>query len=107
MPKIASEVFTIGNPEGLEKSYSKGEVSAYRMNYNFIQMTTPINHGSSGGPLFNNKGEVVGITSGTFKELSYVYDLDGKISGVTENGGQGSMYKAINILNLGFEKYVK
>ena len=106
MPKVASEVFTIGNPDGLEKSFSKGEISAYRVKYNFIQTTTPIDHGSSGGPLINPKGEVIGITSGTFKDLSPVYNLRGEIIGYTENGGQGSLYKAINVVNLGFLKYV-
>jgi S1-C subfamily serine protease len=64
-------------------------------------------NGSSGGPLFNSKGEVVGITSGTFNSGSNVYDLKGNVIGWTENGGQGNLYKAINILALKLDKYVK
>jgi thiol-disulfide isomerase/thioredoxin len=107
IPRVASEVFAIGNPEGLTKSFSRGEISAYRLNYTYLQTTTAITHGSSGGPLFNSKGEVVGITSGTFNNGSYVYDLQGNVIGRTENGGQGSLYKAINILGLKLDRFVK
>jgi len=107
LPKVAAPVFTIGNPQALEKSFSKGEISSYRFKYQFLQTTTPISHGSSGGPLMNSDGEVVGITQGTFKEMSKVYDSNGNIIGFTENGGQGNLYRAINILPLNLLKYVK
>lgn len=63
-PEIGEKVFAIGNPEGLEKTLSDGIVSAFRGDEDeLIQITVPITHGSSGGPLFNMSGEVVGITS--------------------------------------------
>jgi len=60
------EVFAIGNPLGLERSVSQGIVSTRNRNFSglvFIQTTTQINPGNSGGPLFNMKGEVVGVTN--------------------------------------------
>ena len=69
-PDIGDDVFAIGNPRGLESTLSKGIVSSYRENNCLIQTTTEITHGSSGGPLLNMKGEVVGITTGGFGEAN-------------------------------------
>lgn len=64
--KEGDEVFAIGNPLGLERSVSQGIISTRNRNFNgmtFIQTTTEINPGNSGGPLFNLRGEVVGVTN--------------------------------------------
>lgn len=60
------EVFAIGNPLGLERSVSQGIISTRNRNFNgmvFLQTTAEINPGNSGGPLFNLRGEVVGVTN--------------------------------------------
>lgn len=59
------EVFTMSNPKGLEYSLSKGEISSIRTEYNnqMIQFTAPASPGSSGSPLLNNKGQLIGIVS--------------------------------------------
>lgn len=57
-------VFAIGNPLGLERSVSEGIVSTRNRNMDgivYIQTTAQINPGNSGGPLFNARGEVVGV----------------------------------------------
>lgn len=64
MSKIGENVFTIGNPGGLTQTLSTGIISGYRDQNNFIQTTTPITFGSSGGPLFNEQGQVIGVTTG-------------------------------------------
>jgi len=59
-------VFAIGNPLGLERTVSEGIVSTTQRNFGgqlFVQTTAPINPGNSGGPLFNLRGEVVGVTN--------------------------------------------
>ena len=59
-------VYAIGNPQGLENSMSAGIISAaYRVvnDTDYIQVTTPISSGSSGGALINTRGELIGITS--------------------------------------------
>jgi serine protease Do len=64
--KEGDEVFAIGNPLGLERSVSRGIVSTRNRNFQgltYIQTTAQINPGNSGGPLFNARGEVVGVTN--------------------------------------------
>ncbi|MCR4771969.1 MAG: trypsin-like peptidase domain-containing protein [Oscillospiraceae bacterium] len=58
-------VYAVGSPYGLQNTISDGIVSATsRPDYKgYIQTTTPISSGSSGGALFNGKGEVIGITT--------------------------------------------
>jgi len=63
---VGEEVFAIGNPIGLERSLSRGVISTARRNQDgigYIQTTTEINPGNSGGPLFNSRGEVIGVTN--------------------------------------------
>jgi serine protease Do len=63
-------VFAVGNPLGLERSVSQGIVSTRNRNFEglvYIQTDTAINPGNSGGPLFNLRGEVVGVTNMGFR----------------------------------------
>jgi serine protease Do len=58
--------FAIGNPLGLTRTVSQGIVSNTHRDYDgrlYIQTTTDINPGNSGGPLFNLRGQVIGVTS--------------------------------------------
>ena len=60
------EVFAIGNPLGLERSVSQGIIGTRNRNFRglvYIQTTAEINPGNSGGPLFNTRGEVIGVTN--------------------------------------------
>jgi serine protease Do len=65
--QIAEPVFAIGNPLGVGLSVTSGIISALNRNImdtpydDFIQTDAAINHGNSGGPLFNRNGEVIGI----------------------------------------------
>jgi serine protease Do len=65
--QIADPVFAIGNPLGIGLSVSAGIISALNRNImdtpydDFIQTDAAINHGNSGGPLFNRAGEVIGV----------------------------------------------
>lgn len=65
LPEPGEDAVAIGNPQGLEHTVSVGVVSAYRQaeGYRLIQISVPISPGSSGGPLFNMEGKVIGITS--------------------------------------------
>ena len=59
-------VFAVGNPLGLERSVSQGIVSTKNRNFEglvYLQTDTAINPGNSGGPLFNLRGEVIGVTN--------------------------------------------
>lgn len=69
---VGQVVYVIGNPYGLQSTFSVGHISAFR-EFNrlydgtilaeFIQTDAAINSGNSGGPVFNSKGEVIGIAS--------------------------------------------
>jgi tetratricopeptide (TPR) repeat protein len=64
LPEEGESVFVIGNPLRLEGSISDGIVSAVREVPSLgevIQITAPISHGNSGSPLFNMKGQVIGV----------------------------------------------
>lgn len=70
LPTVGSAVYAIGNPQGLENTFSGGMVSGHREiknGFTAIQVTTPISKGSSGGPLLNAAGEVVGVTTAYLK----------------------------------------
>jgi serine protease Do len=65
-------VIAIGNPLGLGGTVTTGVVSALNRNIqetpfdDYIQIDAPINHGNSGGPLFNDRGELVGVNTAFF-----------------------------------------
>ncbi|HEX8843945.1 MAG TPA: trypsin-like peptidase domain-containing protein [Pyrinomonadaceae bacterium] len=64
LPEEGENIFVIGNPLRLEGSVSNGIVSAVREVPSLgeiIQITAPISHGNSGSPLFNMKGQVIGV----------------------------------------------
>ena len=66
LPEEGEKIFVIGNPLKLEGSVSDGIVSAVRELPNIgkiIQITAPISHGNSGSPVYNLKGEVVGVVT--------------------------------------------
>lgn len=63
---VGDGVFAIGSPLGLERTVTEGILSTRTRPMGgelYLQTTTQINPGNSGGPLFNLRGEVVGITN--------------------------------------------
>lgn len=65
--EVGDQVVAIGNPMGLDLTFTSGIVENVRIDpakgYRFIQHQAPISPGSSGGPLLNMRGEVVGINT--------------------------------------------
>lgn len=63
--RVGERVISIGNPLGLEHTLTDGLVSARRMHHGrpMIQMSAPVSPGNSGGPVFNLRGEVIGVTT--------------------------------------------
>ena len=79
-PAVGAKVYAIGSPKGLENTFSSGEVSQWRTNY-LMQINVSIDFGSSGGALINERGQAVGITSGTLDaksnaNLNYAWSID-------------------------------
>jgi Flp pilus assembly protein TadD len=61
-------VLVIGNPEGLEGTVSDGIISAFRAGRTMIQITAPVSPGSSGSPVLDESGTVIGIATQVWKE---------------------------------------
>lgn len=66
--QVGDKAYAIGSPRGLENTFSSGEISQFREGGNLIQISVPIDHGSSGGALINEYGEAIGITCGGYDD---------------------------------------
>ena len=69
--EIGDTVYVAGNPKGfLEGTFSDGIISAIRGDSTSkrLQMTAPVSSGSSGGPVLNSTGEVIGVSFATFRD---------------------------------------
>ena len=65
LPEVGEEIAAIGNPKGLESTLSKGIVSGLREDDDDVvyQITAPISPGSSGGPILDEHGNVLGVST--------------------------------------------
>lgn len=69
--KVGETVYAVGNPRGLEGTFSQGNISSIRHDGNtmvrgkVLQITAPISPGSSGGAVLNSNGKVIGIAVAT------------------------------------------
>jgi S1-C subfamily serine protease len=69
--EVGEKVYVIGNPEGLENSVSDGLLSGIRetgKGYKLHQISAPISPGSSGSPVFNSQGKVIGVAASSIVE---------------------------------------
>ncbi|MCA8974287.1 MAG: trypsin-like peptidase domain-containing protein [Planctomycetes bacterium] len=67
---VGDTVYAIGAPIGLDRTVSSGIISVKNRTFQgrcHFQITVPINPGNSGGPLFNLRGEVVGVNSSGYQ----------------------------------------
>lgn len=70
--RVGQLVFAIGNPFGLQETVTAGIISAKGRrnvtdsNVEFLQTDAAVNHGNSGGPLINLRGEIIGINTAIF-----------------------------------------
>ena len=79
--EVGNTVFSIGSPLGLQNTLSQGLVSGIREmdGYRLFQMSAPISPGSSGGPVFDSNGEVIGIAVLTIEggqNLNFAIPID-------------------------------
>jgi tetratricopeptide (TPR) repeat protein len=75
--KVGETIYTIGAPSGLAGSLSNGLVSAFRQDEGqfMIQITAPIAPGSSGGPVLNSQGQVVGVATSKLKDGGFGFAM--------------------------------
>ena len=92
--EVGQQVFAVGNPQGLEGTFSQGIISGIRQvgADKLLQITAPISPGSSGGPVLNAGGDVIGVAAATFTNAqnlnfaipsNYVKHLAGNLQPVT------------------------
>ncbi len=67
--QVGDPAYAVGNPQGLEGTFSQGIVSSVREvgSNKLLQITAPISPGSSGGPVLNGVGDVIGVSVATFR----------------------------------------
>ena len=67
--QVGESVYAVGNPKGLEGTFSQGIVNSIRDigSDKLLQITAAISPGSSGGPVMNDKGEVIGVSVAKFR----------------------------------------
>ena len=93
-PEIGEKIYAIGNPKGLNGTFSEGIISGIRelATNKVLQITAPISPGSSGGPVLNSSGQVVGIAFASYSEgqnlnfaipVKYLIGLNSKMGTVT------------------------
>ena len=72
--EIGETVYAIGNPQRLELTVSDGLLSGKRSagELRLVQTTAPISPGSSGGGLFDSRGNLVGITTSTRRDAQNI-----------------------------------
>ncbi|MCM1004542.1 MAG: trypsin-like peptidase domain-containing protein [Candidatus Gastranaerophilales bacterium] len=73
--KVGQKVLAIGNPFGFNGTLTQGIISRIDYSKNRIQTDAAINPGSSGGPLLNKRGEIIGINQA-------IYNPDNNISNI-------------------------
>ena len=67
--QVGESVYAVGNPRGLEGTFSQGIISSIREvgTDKLLQITAPISPGSSGGPVLNGVSDVIGVSVATFR----------------------------------------
>lgn len=105
---IGMDIVIIGSPLGLELSVSTGILSGIRQmgGMTMYQTTAPISPGSSGSPVFDSRGRVIGVASSTFKEsqqlnfaipVNYIKEV---LSAKSISGGYISDYPLNSIFSI-------
>jgi ankyrin repeat protein len=67
-PAVGDDIYVAGNPKGLEGTFSRGIVSGLRRSDGLIQFDAPISPGSSGGPVVDGRGQVIGVVVASFRQ---------------------------------------
>lgn len=68
--QVGDRVYAVGNPRGMRGTFSDGIVSALREaeGQDWIQVTAPVSEGSSGGPILDGEGRVIGVATAILED---------------------------------------
>lgn len=70
--RLAQSVVVVGNPQLFDKTVTRGGVSSLNRYGIYFQIDAKANYGSSGSPVLNSSGELIGVISKKAKEVDYV-----------------------------------
>ena len=83
-PKVGDTVFALGSPKGLDFTFTKGIVSQFRRNFapygSVVQTDVSLSSGSSGGPLVDRYGQVVGVNTLASRAVAEAHNLNFAVS---------------------------
>ena len=109
--QVSDPVYVVGNPQGfLEGTVSQGIISGFwepKVGVKHIQMTAPISSGSSGGPVLNSEGAVVGVSVGSLDEgqlLNFAIPSNCLNTLLTEERPENPLLEAATIGKLTWEE---
>lgn len=108
---LGQQIVAVGSPLGYKNSLTTGVVSSTNRvisNYPFIQLSAPVDHGSSGGALFNMSGEVIGVVSAGVNsqaEINLAIPSSDVISFLARTKQPESLGK-LSLLNVELENYL-
>src|SRR5579884_1381415 len=84
---VGDPLYVIGTPKGLENTFTEGVLSGRRTvgNVEYIQLSAPVSHGSSGSPVFDKYGKIAGMVVSQLKDAQ---QLNFAVSAATLNALQ-------------------
>ena len=105
-PEIGSEIVVIGSPMGLTNNVATGTISAFKSigKVDLLQISAPVSQGSSGSPVLNEDGEVIGVITSrsegdqdtTFAvSAKHLLELIGSRQRVADGAHQKSLYSIV------------
>lgn len=99
---VGQRVYAIGNPFGYDRTMASGIISGLsrpirssdgRVLLGMIQTDTPINPGSSGGPLLDSRGRVIGISTSIYSSTGFNQGMNFAVSSKTAEASSGDLIK--------------
>ena len=74
--RVGEPVWAVGSPIGLDHSFTSGVISALR--WPMVQIDATVHSGSSGGPIFDDRGRVCGIVTTSHMQKDFSFALCGE-----------------------------
>ena len=109
---VGQKIYAIGSPEGFENTITEGIISGLRSyeahTQNYIQISAPISHGSSGGAIVNAKGKLIGISALSSKEgqnLNFAIPVNEVLKVYKKEGVDKTTLSAENYFYQGMKEY--
>ena len=108
---VGQRIYAIGSPEGFENTMTEGIISGLRSyeahTQNYVQISAPLSHGSSGGAVVNAKGELIGISTLSLikgQNLNFAIPVNEVLKVYKKNGVSKNDLSAADFFYKGWEE---